>query len=343
MKEISKWDFSLIFQDDYGKILTDEYACTRVIWACSDNFTKFGQAMKEVWNNFSSAAKDSANEIKQSVITLQKALQGITNRDRKISTQCTRARNPLLGVEERKKVDTESESIIYIRYNKAKNGTKAAREKQEWAWQPTQITETQAYKECNFSTWAMWLDPETKKENQAFIQRERELLATQYGIYVKDATIDKSIRWQWDKLLDTIRTNVIETKQKAAEESYLTDTESSITKQQQDAKKAKKTAIAIIQQQQYTLDADKLKSLQSYEDILNTTLDTTISSHTQALQEATLTDTRPITKAIAAMVQKIRYTESMVADRNNKDSLIRNLWEACELQCGNLWGKCRSK
>lgn len=98
--------------------MLEEYECTKLIGACSDAFKQFGESMKLIGGDFATAAKDSGKQIKNSVIRLQKALQGIGSRKQKIATTCDRAFNIRLGQEERTKKDPSTKEVTSIRYIK---------------------------------------------------------------------------------------------------------------------------------------------------------------------------------------------------------------------------------
>ncbi len=60
----------------------------------------------------------------------------------------------------------------------------------------------------------------------------------------------------------------------------------------------------------------------------------------QNRNESTYTDVSPITKALPQITEKIIMSKAVV-EWQDKNSLVNNLWKACDLQCTNVWGKCR--
>lgn len=48
-------------------------------------------------------------------------------------------------------------------------------------------------RECNLKSWEVESKPEDRAMMERFLDRERTLLQSQYGIYINQARVDKSI------------------------------------------------------------------------------------------------------------------------------------------------------
>ena len=71
-------------------------------------------------------------------------------------------------------------------------------------------------------------------------------------------------------------------------------------------------------------------------------IEQTTNEHVINYNQITINDTTDITKAIWQMVQQIRFSTHAIKDKDKPNSLINNLWNACEWQCAKVGGKCRS-
>jgi hypothetical protein len=70
------------------------------------------------------------------------------------------------------------------------------------------------------------------------------------------------------------------------------------------------------------------------------TFTTTRQLAKQNRQQSVYADVSPVTRAFPQITEKI-ITSKAIIEWQDKNTLINNLWKACDLQCTNVWGKCR--
>lgn len=75
------------------------------------------------------------------------------------------------------------------------------------------------------------------------------------------------------------------------------------------------------------------------EDILRVTFNSVTSTARSNWQESTYSDVSQVTKLFPLLTTEI-VTSNNIVDKS-PESLVQNLWKACDLQCANLWWKCR--
>ena len=334
VKKISKWKIAFYLQNEHIVNLADSYWCTSILWQCSDNFIKFKQSMIALWKDWWSSVSQSLNQMRSAVVRLNKALQWAWNRKRKKSNKCKRRRNNNLKVYERRKKEWGWWEKTLLRQIKPKNWWKPYREKQIWDGQAMQISETEAFDTCEFTTFAMWLDDNANKDTKEFLQREKELLSTQYGNQIKDARLDKSIRWQVTNFSQW-------SNNKKSKNNVMDNVAKWLTQQTQNQSEKKSISQQIINDN-IEIDIQSLDNIDKLEKKLYTSISSTIDSHQKSLGKSTKADVRPIMKTLATTVQKVRYNTRLAGDKSFKKSIVNNLWKACDWQCNNLWWKCRS-
>lgn len=361
LKQISKWNIAITRWQNYAEIIKESYGCATALLACDESFSNFSQNMTSISQNMKKWWVDSIKQIKTAVIRLQKSLQSakeamkyaMTKEQTLKSKVCKPEYDNSLNLEIRKKVwedvDGEqwfvfmSEQIWWI-----KSRYKVFRQDPLQARQKTSSSENEARTECNFKTRDMWTDEKSNQGIEDFLSTERELLNTQYGATIRSAQKDKSLFGQWLALLGKVfHTSVnINGAPMSSEQNtipkQIQDELKSIADGQTTDKAKKKNIIDDLMSSNYNIDSEKYNSLLQFENDISDTINQTIYNHDLDQSETVQADSTNTTKAIWAMVQKIRFATKMIWDKQNVNSLINNLGKACEWQCSNAGWVCRS-
>lgn len=77
------------------------------------------------------------------------------------------------------------------------------------------------------------------------------------------------------------------------------------------------------------------------EAVLRSTFNSITATARKNWQESTYADVSAVTKLLPMITAEIVASKGIIDDNKNKESLVENLWKACDLQCRNLWWKCR--
>ena len=77
------------------------------------------------------------------------------------------------------------------------------------------------------------------------------------------------------------------------------------------------------------------------EAVLRWTFNSITATARENRQESTYADVSSVTKLLPMITAEIVASKWRIDDNKNKESLVENLWKACDLQCRNLWWKCR--
>lgn len=329
---------------------------------CDESFAKFGANMKNISKKFKNGFGDSIKKMKLSMSRLQMALSWRQIAQRKKPTSQTCKKDSDSVGDYRTYVDTDTKNDVFFRYipaqfdNTTKTKTQAHREKCEenetesgkcsdQNTKNTPISENIVRTQCQFKTRDMGTDPESQAAIQDYLARERDLLATQYGLRAKDGGSDNSIRMRlrggegMSKTLEQRREKRIDRQVEAAQKKQaqtLTDIQEQQQKQtekeQKEVAQEKEDIMKEIRGTDYKLftNADQLQKLEAYKDLFTNGTDLVVADHINVLNQANGADTTDITRAIATMVTKIRYSTHMIKDKDNPRSLINNLGKACE-------------
>lgn len=212
------------------------------------------------------------------------------------------------------------------------------------------------------------------KAQKEYLQRERELLKTLYGLDVEDRLTDDlwdinqaeadldtnsiDVKW-WFGLAPLWRT--LAAKQAKSKEQILADKQlrDQQREQRKAARKEKKGFIAFQKQVELrdrviekikidnTLRWNKPKTLffaieqwDLIEDMSDTS-DAVLGLHEQTITLLYATQPTDLTDEIYNILQEVRTAQNFIKGQDSDNDIINHLWNACEAQCSNAWWKCR--
>ncbi|MCS6982996.1 MAG: hypothetical protein NZL83_02280 [Candidatus Absconditabacterales bacterium] len=326
--------------------LRDEYSCSRQIGMCTSSFSQFGQAMKGATAEIGQAGKIAITEIRESVIALQYALKAQRYKKNTIQLQCQRSVDPQTGREIWIKAGGDG-GIVYTFHRIGPGIKKPYRTKGSANSSPqshTHISEKEVMRECNLKSWEVESKPEDRAMMERFLDRERTLLQSQYGIYINQARVDKSI-WGFldqEKKASQTENERTERRMNAGTELDTFNTTNEKFVRVSNSKEERKI-LQELQNQSYDINFTMVMSQQELENDLRSALFQTQNEHVAMARQTMYADVRPTMQLIASMTQQIRYITTVKGDLQNPTSTLNLLGKACQMQCGNLGGICWSQ
>ncbi len=163
--------------------------------------------------------------------------------------------------------------------------------------------------------------PAQSNAKQALEQRQRELLRWQYWYkWVMNSDWTPVVQWFWDAY-KTVRNDITNT-------SWPLNGLS--TKEPEEV------------QTPFIVGDIATRELQK--DARNDFLAVAIATNETASQwrnQSLLADTSPITKVFPLITSELTKAQYLIAG-NSINTIVNNLWKACEMQCSNVWWRCRS-
>lgn len=227
-------------------------------------------------------------------------------------------------------------------------------------------TITDATKRFSLAMWGGWWKSTTPEEKAAMQKKNQELLRSQFWLKTKAATTWwfglKNYRDQFDaaskKLSDgwkDMQTDLWENNQRAA--MFARGSGSMTTAERRAAAKEVNKEVADLKSTLHNDVNSQTKSVITLVEALggNVTVDVSqyadIKASMDALyvqaadmnESAIVSDNSDVTYPFFQVLEIVRTTiDQVIWNRNSQDknNLINNLWNACEAQCANLWGKC---
>lgn len=164
-----------------------------------------------------------------------------------------------------------------------------------------------------------WNTSTPNSSKEALEARQRELLRWQYGWrWVSNSDWLPLVQWFWDAY-KTVKNNITSTGWPL---NWLS---------------TKKTETPKPQFVVWDI-ANKVQTIDTREKFMAVATSTATTAATER-QQSLLWDTSPVTKVfpiITAELTKAQYTIQW----NAANTIVNNLWKACELQCSNVWGRC---
>lgn len=360
LKKAWKENISIVFSPTLRTDLENDYSCARSIFSkCKNNWKLFIENIKNILKSTKKDWLTSIMTFKTSMVRLQKAMQWTTMRKKKKSTQCSNKtkRYELNWTNTKNKwrvyidPDTKQE-YLYVNNNWERTQVLLQEDKDSWKtiWTESPVKESVVLTNCQFKTREMWSNPKSKADIKDFLNRENELLRTQYWVYIKNAKYDKSLIWRWLSLLKPNREKQIKNNIKNKVQTFESNVSDKIANSVDKFKsffnlwdREQKKILKELMWTDYNIDASKFKSIWNLYNDLYSSIQQTTAEHIINYNQITLNDTTDITKAIGQMVQKIRFSTHNIKDKDKPNSLINNLWEACEWQCVNQGWKCWSE
>jgi hypothetical protein len=70
-------------------------------------------------------------------------------------------------------------------------------------------------------------------------------------------------------------------------------------------------------------------------------LQETLNSYFETQQQAIISNPRAITQQIPILCANIQTSLNIIGNKDAQQSILQNLWIACEKQCANVWWTCR--
>jgi len=346
IKELRAWWLQFGINRANALRLRDEYACSRQIGMCTWSFAQFGQAMKGATAEIGQAGKIAITDIRESVIALQYALKAQRYKKNTINLQCQRSIDPQSGKEIWIKAGGDG-GIVYTFHRLGPWVRKPFWTKGSANANPashSQISEKEVMRECNLKSWEVQSKPEDRSMMERYLDRERTLLQSQYGIYVNQARVDKSIWWFLDQETQASQTESERTERRInawTELDTFNETNEAFVRASNN--KDERKILRELQNQTYDLNFTMVISQQELENDLRAALFQTQNEHVAMARQTMQADVRPTMQLIASMTQQIRYVTNVKGDLQNPTSTINLLGKACEMQCGNLGWICWSQ
>ncbi len=356
IKEVSKWNIYIKLSPNLWKEIKENYDCVRWIFKCKNWYKLFMDNLSSIRQDIKKSAKDFYLKFPQEAKRLYKTLQWtLVNIDKLKPTDCDFVKKTFLlnwktySVKGRDRIDpdTQFEYIYYKDWDKRYQVELTTKDNLN-IWKQSLVNQSLVYTNCKFRSRKMAQDPEDQKRIEKYLEKENQMLITQFRKYINASKEDPTLIWQWIKLLKNSinRASILEQEIN----SNLKDFESNINEEY-------KQVDNVYNETNYLRSVLKWVSNKDIDDIdlrvknnlldlknqLSQSIQSTIQEHQEVLWITIISDTTDITKAIWQMVQQVRYNTDLIENKDNPSSLINNLWKACEWQCANRWWKCRSE
>jgi len=357
IKSLSKSKILVKRAQNYAEILQESYTCVK--WfVCDTSFSKFWYNMSKISENMKKWWYDSVKQIQSSVVRLQKSMQSFSEAIKYRSSQEQTLNSTICQSIYDNKLETNiwikiwsnidnEEWFVFFSLDiwKPKSWHKAYRQDESQDRQIEPSSENEAWTECNFKTWNMWTDEQSRNQIYDFLSRERELLNTQFGLEIYDANKDKSFFWRvfnvrWFPKFERKPKSQEALSQESSIPSETQDLLDNMSQWQQRDLEQKRKIMDEIMNYNYWIDWEKYEKLVKLEDSIEFAIQDTIQNHDLDISQSIYSNSDQTTKAIASMVQKVRFATDMIWNKQNSNSLINNLWKACEWQCANAWWVC---